>query len=189
MQFSEAKLPGVFIIDLEKIRDERGFFARALCHREFEAQGLTDDFVQANLSFNQKKFTLRGMHYQEAPYDEVKLVRCSKGKLLDVVIDLRPASPTHLNWMAQELDAERHTMIYIPKGFAHGYLTLADATEVFYQVSQYYTPDAEKGIRWDDPLFHIEWPQRKGLIISAKDLAWPDYRADKEVRHPNSRRE
>jgi dTDP-4-dehydrorhamnose 3,5-epimerase len=168
-------LSGVYIIALEKFEDERGFFARAFCRREFEKHNLSADFVQANLSFNRRENTLRGLHYQVFPHEEVKLVRCLRGSLFDVVVDLRADSGTYLKWVAFELDAERRNMIYIPEGFAHGYMTLADDTEVFYQVSEYYAPEAENGIRWDDPLFDIDWPQKAGLIISEKDAAWPNF--------------
>jgi dTDP-4-dehydrorhamnose 3,5-epimerase len=180
MQFFEASLAGVYIIELEKFEDDRGFFARAFCRREFEKHGLSADFVQANLSFNRRKNTLRGLHYQIFPHEEVKLVRCLRGRLFDVVVDLRTDSGTYLKWLAVELDAERRNMIYIPQGFAHGYMTLVDDTEVFYQVSAYYAPEAEKGIRWDDPQFRIDWPRGNGLIISEKDVAWPNFEAQKD---------
>lgn len=175
MDFKETKLSGAYIIDPVRLSDDRGFFARAWCRKEFEEQGLCSDFVQCNLSFNKKKGTLRGMHYQREPFAEVKIVRCTKGAVLDVIIDLRPESPTYLSWIGVELTEENHRMLYVPETFAHGYLTLTDNAEVFYQVSQFYTPDAEGGVRYNDPVFGIHWPETDQLEISKKDAAWPDY--------------
>ncbi len=175
MIFRETELKGAFIIELEKLEDARGFFARAWCQKEFEAHGLTARLVQCNLSFNKKRGTLRGMHYQAAPYEEVKLVRCTRGAVYDVIIDLRPESPTYKQWLGVELTADNYKMLYVPEGFAHGYQTLTDDAEVFYQVSQFYTPASERGVRWDDPAFGIEWPETDTRIISDKDESWPDY--------------
>ncbi|HXV42374.1 MAG TPA: dTDP-4-dehydrorhamnose 3,5-epimerase [Anaerolineae bacterium] len=174
MIFHETKLKDAYIIEIEKREDERGFFARGWCQHEFEAHGLVPRIVQANISYNKKRGTLRGMHYQIAPYAETKLVRCTRGALYDVIIDLRPASPTYKQWLGVELTAENYKMLYVPEGFAHGFITLEDITEATYQVSQFYTPGAEGGIRYDDPAFGIKWPVEV-QVISAKDQSWPDY--------------
>ena len=173
MIFKETKLKGAFIIEMEPIKDMRGFFARAWCKKEFEEHGLKPYLVQANITFSRKKGTLRGMHYQVAPYQEAKLVRCLKGALFDVIIDLRPDSPTYREWIDIELAEDNYKALYVPEGFAHGYQTLKDNTEVFYQVSQFYCPDSERGIRWNDPAFGIKWPQAQELVISEKDENWP----------------
>lgn len=174
MIFTETDLGGAFLIDLERREDERGFFARAWCAREFSENGLSTELVQCNLSSNRQTATLRGMHYQEAPYAEVKVVRCTRGAVYDVIIDLRPDSTTYGRWIGVELSAENGRMLYIPEGFAHGYETLVDGTETFYQVSEFYTPGAERGVRWDDPTFGIHWPLEP-QVISQKDRSWPDY--------------
>lgn len=178
MIFTETHLKGAFIIDIKKLQDHRGFFARGWCRREFEEHGLIPDVVQANISYNIKKGTLRGMHYQVDPYQETKLVRCTRGSILDVIIDLRPNSPTYLQWLGVELSEMNFRMLYVPKDFAHGFQTLEDETEVTYQVSQFYTPGAEQGIRFDDPTFGIEWPLPVA-VISEKDESWPDFEADR----------
>lgn len=175
MLFTETKLKGAFTLELKKIEDERGFFARSYCQKEMEEHGLTAQVVQTNVSFNPKKATLRGMHYQVAPYEESKLVRCTRGAIFDVIIDLRPASPTYKQWFGAELTADNYKMMFVPEGFAHGYLTLEDDTEVTYQVSQFYAPGAEQGIRWNDSAFNIEWPVEPELI-SEKDKAHPDFK-------------
>ena len=175
MRFTETKLPGAYIVELEPIRDNRGFFSRVICRREFDELGLTTDFVQANLTFSRRRGTLRGMHYQIAPHKEIKLVRCTRGAIYDVIVDMRPDSPAYLQWLALELTADNRRMIYIPGEFAHGYLTLRDNTEVFYEVAQYYAPEYERGFRWDDPAINIEWPKIEPLILSDKDRAWPDF--------------
>lgn len=175
MIFSETKLKGAFTLELKKIEDERGFFARSYCQKEMEAHGLTAQVVQANVSFNPKKGTLRGMHYQVAPHEESKLVRCTRGAIFDVIIDLRPDSPTYKQWFGVELTANNYKMMFVPEGFAHGYLTLENHTEVTYQVSQFYAPGAEQGIRWDDPAFNIQWSIEPELI-SEKDKAHPDFK-------------
>lgn len=174
MIFSETKLSGAYIIEMEKRGDTRGFFARAYCQHEFADLGLMTTIVQTNVSFSQTKGTLRGMHYQAAPYAEAKLIRCTQGSIFDVIVDLRPASPTYKTWIGVELSAANHRMLYVPEGFAHGFLTLEDEVEVTYQVSQFYTPEAERGARWDDPAFGIEWPLPVS-VISDKDCGWPDY--------------
>jgi dTDP-4-dehydrorhamnose 3,5-epimerase len=175
MIFTETKLKGAFIIDIEKREDERGFFARAWCQKELEAHSLNLQWIQANLAFSKKRGTLRGLHYQIAPYEEAKLMRCIRGAIYDVIVDLRPESPTYMQWLGVELTADNHRMLYIPEGFAHGYQSLADDTEVFYPVSQFYTPGSERGVCWNDPAFGIEWPVTKNLILSEKDKSWPDY--------------
>lgn len=174
MIFTETKLPGAFIIELERREDERGFFARAWCKKEFEAHSLNLDWVQANLAFSKRRGTLRGLHYQIAPYEEAKLMRCIRGAIYDVIIDLRPESPTYKRWLGVELTADNHKMLYVPEGFAHGYQTLMDNTETFYQASQFYSPESERGLRYDDPALGIEWPIDV-QVISDKDESWPDY--------------
>ena len=175
MIFRETELNGAFLIEPERLEDNRGFFARAWCRKEFMAHGLTGALVQSNISFNKRTGTLRGMHFQTAPYEEAKLVRCTMGAVYDVIIDLRPDSSTFLRWIAAELTAENHKMLYVPENFAHGYQTLADNTEVFYQVSQFYSPGSEQGLRYNDPTFGIKWPMDV-QVISHKDRSWPDYR-------------
>ncbi len=175
MNFTETELQGAYIIEPEKLGDERGFFARTFCSKEFEQHGLKSAFPQCNISFNKIKGTVRGMHYQSAPYEEVKLVRCTKGAVYDVIVDLRTQSPTYLKWIGVKLTEENHKMLYVPEGFGHGYQTLMDASEIFYQVSEFYTPEAEKGLRWNDPAHGIEWQKITPLLISEKDKNWPDY--------------
>ena len=175
MIFTPLELEGAFLVDLEPRADERGFFARAWCRDEFEAQGLDPALVQCNLSFNHLSGTLRGMHFQRAPHAEAKLIRCTRGAILDVIVDLRPDSTTHAQWLGVKLTDENRTALYVPEGFAHGYQTLVDSTETLYQVSAAYAPDAEGGVRWDDPAFAIEWPDADPRIVSEKDRAWPDY--------------
>ena len=174
MKFNEAKLNGAFIIEIEKLSDERGFFARSWCRKEFEDHGLISRLVQTNVSYNRKKGTLRGMHYQIAPYQECKLIRCTRGAIYDVIIDLRPDSETYKQWTGVKLTADNYSMLYVPEDFAHGFLTLTDNTEITYQVSQFYTPGSEKGIRFDDPAFNIQWPLEV-VVISDKDRTWPDF--------------
>lgn len=176
MIFQETKLKGAYIIDIKPFEDERGFFARAWCQREFEEHGLATQVVQVNLSHNKQKGTLRGMHYQLDPHAEAKMVRCIRGSIYDVIIDLRPDSPTYREWVGVELSASNHTMLYVPENFAHGFQTLEDDVEVLYQVSEFYTPGAERGIRYDDRAFNIEWPLDV-TVISAKDSSWADFDA------------
>jgi len=172
--FTSSRLQGVYTVDLAPIGDERGFFARTFCKKEFASRGLHDDWVQCNISFNQHSGTIRGMHYQRSPFGEVKLVQCIRGSIYDVVIDLRRASETYLQWEAFELNEQNRTMLYIPDGFAHGFQTLKDETEVFYQMGNYFQPDAAGGIRWDDPSLSIHWPLTC-TIISDKDLSYPEW--------------
>jgi dTDP-4-dehydrorhamnose 3,5-epimerase len=176
MIFKETNLPGVFEIRLEPSHDGRGFFARSWCQREFENYRLNRNVVQCNVSFNKLKGTLRGMHYQEAPKGEAKLVRCTSGSVYDVVIDLRADSPTFKRWISVTLTAEGRNMIYVPEGCAHGFLTLEDETEVFYQMSEFYTPELARGVRWDDPAFQIVWPE-KIEVISERDRTYADFEA------------
>ncbi len=156
--FRETKLQGAYLIEPERIEDERGFFARSFCQQEFASHGLNPHVVQCNISFNRKRGTVRGMHYQTAPHDEAKLVRCTRGAIYDVIIDLRPHSPTCRQWVAAELTAENRLMYFIPEGFAHGFQTLDDDTEVFYQMTEFYHPECARGVRWDDPVLAIHWP-------------------------------
>ncbi|MCB0213950.1 MAG: dTDP-4-dehydrorhamnose 3,5-epimerase [Anaerolineae bacterium] len=174
MIFHETKLENAYIIDIQKHQDQRGFFARAWCQNEFEAHGLVPRLVQTNISYNKVKGTLRGMHYQMAPHAETKLVRCTRGAIFDVIIDLRPDTATYKQWLGVELTAANYRMLYVPEGFAHGFITLEDNVEVTYQVSQFYTPEAESGVRYNDPAFGIEWPVAVA-VISDKDKSWPDY--------------
>jgi dTDP-4-dehydrorhamnose 3,5-epimerase len=175
MIFTETELGGAYVIDLEPREDARGFFARAWCENEFADHGLTTRIAQCNLSYNRSAGTVRGMHYQAAPHQEAKVVRCTRGAIYDVIIDLRPESPTFKRWTGVTLTAENRRTLYVPEGFAHGYQTLADETETFYFVSARYAPDAERGVRWDDPSFGIRWPEADGRTISEKDRAWPNF--------------
>lgn len=172
MIFTETPLRGAFVIDLEPRVDERGFFARTFCAREFEEHGLRPLVAQANVSFNLRSGTLRGMHYQLPPAAETKLVRCTRGAILDVIVDLRENSPTYLQHFGVELTAENRRALYVPELFAHGYLTRTDEAEVEYQVSEFYTPGQERGMRYDDPALGIAWPMPI-QVISDKDAAWP----------------
>lgn len=174
MIFHETKLSGVFEIQLETKADDRGFFVRTWCQQEFEAQGLSGKLVQCSLSFNSRKGTLRGMHYQAAPNPEIKLVRCSRGEICDVVLDLRPESPSFKDWVAVILTAENRRMIYVPEGCAHGFLTLKDDSEVSYQMSEFFHPESARGVRWNDPAFQIVWPA-KVEVISDRDRTYPDF--------------
>ncbi|MDO9540775.1 MAG: dTDP-4-dehydrorhamnose 3,5-epimerase [Kiritimatiellia bacterium] len=174
MIFVETKLKGAFIIEPERKEDERGFFARTWCRHEFEQHGLNPQLVQCSLSCNVKKGTLRGMHYQIFPHAETKLVRCTRGALHDVIVDLRSESPTFRCWIAMELTSENRKALYIPEGLAHGFQTLMDETEVLYQISEFYHPECARGVRWDDPVFKISWPSGP-RIISPKDQQYPDF--------------
>jgi dTDP-4-dehydrorhamnose 3,5-epimerase len=178
--FTETELKGSFVIELDRLEDERGFFARSWCQREFEARGLNAKIVQCNISFNKKRGTVRGMHYQEAPYEEARLVRCTSGAIYDVIVDLRPGSPVYLRHVAVILTAENRKMVYVPEGFAHGFQTLADDTEVLYQMSEFYSPSAARGVRWNDPALGIAWPEPL-RVISEKDRSYPDL--DVSLRH------
>ena len=174
MIFRETSVPGAFWIELEAHPDERGSFARTFCVREFEAHGLDPRVAQCNLSFNRRRGTLRGMHTQRAPHAEAKLVRCTRGSIYDVILDLRPGSGAHGKHVAVTLCARDGRMLYIPKGVYHGFLTLEDDTEVFYQMSEFYEPSAASGVRWNDPAFAIAWPGEV-RVISARDASYPDW--------------
>lgn len=175
MIFTETKLRGALIIEPERKEDERGFFARTWCRGEFAAHGLNPQLAQCSISFNPRKGTLRGMHFQCAPHEEAKLVRCTRGAAYDVIVDLRPASATFRKWMATELTAENRRMLYVPEGFAHGLQTLENNTEIFYQISEFYHPECACGVRWNDPAFAIAWPLEVS-VISQSDSGYADYR-------------
>jgi dTDP-4-dehydrorhamnose 3,5-epimerase len=175
MIFTETKLSGVYILDPERFEDERGFFAPAFSAREFAARGMADRFVESNISYSRKRGTLRGLHYQAAPDGQAKLVRCTRGAVYDVAVDLRPDSPTHKGWVGVELTAENRRMLYLPGDCAHGYQTLADDAEVFYMVSSTYVPASGRGFRWDDPAFRIEWPDVGERVLIERDRKYPDY--------------
>ena len=174
MVFLQTKIAGVFEIRPEFVHDERGFFARSWCQEEFASRGLSSQLVQCNISGNLRKGTLRGMHYQAAPFAETKLVRCTRGSIFDVALDLRPDSLTYKHWTAAVLTAENHHMLSIAEGCAHGFLTLENDCEVFYQMSEFYHPEAARGVRWNDPAFGIEWPET-AEVISARDASYPDF--------------
>lgn len=175
MVFNQTKFRGVYLIDIEPRADERGFFARTFCQQEFIEHGLNPQIIQCNISYNRKKGTLRGMHFQAPPSEEAKLVSCIGGAIYDVIVDLRPDSTTYREWLAVELGGRReHHMIYIPEGFAHGFQTLEDRSEVFYQMSASYAPECARGIRWDDPTFGIRWPSAPS-VISERDSSYPDF--------------
>jgi dTDP-4-dehydrorhamnose 3,5-epimerase len=173
MRFQPTPIAGVFLLEPEPLRDERGFFARTWCRREFAGRGLNPDLAQCSLSYNRKRGTLRGLHYQAPPWAEAKLVRCLRGAIYDVALDLRPQSPTFKQWYAAELSADDRRMLYIPEGCAHGFQTLSDDAEVFYQISQFHDPASARGVRWDDPAFGIAWPLQTGITISARDQSYP----------------
>lgn len=174
MKFNETILKGAFVIEVDKLIDDRGFFGRLWCERESEQYNLNTNIVQSNVSFSKKKGTLRGMHFQKHPYQETKLVRCTKGAVYDVIIDLRPNSSTYKKWVGVELTEHNQKMIYVPENFAHGFITLEDDTEVYYLVTQFYNKDAESGLRWNDPTFEIEWPLTV-TEISEKDSNHPNF--------------
>lgn len=177
MKFNPTPLAGAHTIELERRGDDRGFFARFFCEREFADAGLETRFVQINTSLTGKAGTLRGLHYQLPPAAEVKVVRCLKGALFDVIVDLRPDSPTYRKWFGAELTAENRVMMYVPRGFAHAFVTLAPDTEALYLVSAFYSPDDERGVRWNDPAIGIDWPVAP-VEISEKDRNWPDLQAE-----------
>jgi dTDP-4-dehydrorhamnose 3,5-epimerase len=175
MIFRETKLPGTHIIEVQRLEDDRGFFGRSFCRDQFIRWGLNPDVVQCNISFNRDAGTLRGMHYQSAPHAEDKLIRCTRGRLYDVIVDLRRESPTFKQWISQELTEDDLRMLYVPKGCAHGFQTLEDNTEVFYQMSEFFHPESARGVRWNDPAFGIQWPKGVQEILSERDRNWPDY--------------
>lgn len=175
MIFTPTNLSGAYLIRPEHIRDERGFFLRTWCKQEFQEHGLDVDLVQCNVSYNRRKGTVRGMHFQESPYGEVKIVRCVRGAIYDVIVDLRPESPTFKNHVAVELSATNADMLYVPQGFAHGFQTLENHSEVSYFMGSEYVPEAARGVRWDDPAFGIKWPIKSSITISEKDRNYSNY--------------
>lgn len=174
MRFTPTSLEGAFVVELEPHCDHRGFFARTWCQREFEEHGLDAQLVQCSVSYNERRGTLRGMHYQQPPHEEAKLVRCTAGAIHDVIVDVRPASPTYLRFIAVELSAANRRALYVPRGFAHGFQTLTDRCEVFYQMSAFFAPESARGFRWNDPLFAIEWPIDNPILVE-RDATYPDY--------------
>ena len=174
MKFSELDLKGAYLVEINKIEDDRGFFGRAWCKNEFDQHGLNSSVCQINTSYSHKKGTLRGMHYQVPPAPESKFIRCTSGSILDVIVDLRPESETFLQWTGIELSADNYRMVYVPERFAHGFVTLSDHSEVYYLATQFYTPAAERGLRWDDPALNILWPVSVE-VISDKDKKHPAF--------------
>jgi len=181
MKFTELAIPGAFLVEIEPLRDDRGFFARVFSQDEFETHGLPGHYPQTNLCLTEKRGTVRGMHFQLPPDQEVKLIRCCRGRIFDVIVDLRLQSDTHLQWIGVELDGEEHRMLVVPEGCAHGYQTLTDDCLLFYQVSAVYSPASERGARWNDPVFGIEWPIAES-ILSPKDRVHPDYDSPGDFR-------
>lgn len=176
MKLIETEVPGLYVIELDiRQQDERGFFARTWSRRELEDRGIEAEIQQCSISFNEKRGTLRGMHYQDEPFAETKVVRCTAGRIFDVALDLRPSSSTFRQWYGRELSQENRHMLLVPPGVAHGFQTLEDASEVFYQISQNFVPEAAKGVRWNDPAFGIEWPEAEKRIISPRDQSFEDY--------------
>ncbi|MCF6245791.1 MAG: dTDP-4-dehydrorhamnose 3,5-epimerase [Desulfobacula sp.] len=175
MRFIPTKFAGSYLIEPEPFSDDRGFFARIYCRNEFKKKGLNPNFVQCNISYNRVRNTLRGMHYQKAPYGEAKLVKCIRGAIYDVIIDLRCNSETVTQWFGVELTAENRKSVYIPEGFAHGFLTITDDTEVLYQMSEFFHAESSSGVRWNDPAFAIDWPE-KIAVISDRDAHYPDFK-------------
>ncbi|HEY4135698.1 MAG TPA: dTDP-4-dehydrorhamnose 3,5-epimerase [Alphaproteobacteria bacterium] len=182
MIFTETRLAGAFVIEPEPATDERGLFARTFCAREFAAHGIETAVAQCSASFNKHKGTLRGLHYQAPPHNEAKLVRVTAGAIYDVAVDLREGSPTYGQWAAAELTAENRRMFFIPKGCAHGFQTLRDDSEVFYQIAEFYEPASARGLRWDDPELAIAWPDRATPILSERDRGFPGLRDVTPVR-------
>ncbi|HEY0322877.1 MAG TPA: dTDP-4-dehydrorhamnose 3,5-epimerase [Pyrinomonadaceae bacterium] len=176
MKFTETVLKGAYIVEMEPHGDERGFFARTWCRQEFEVHGLNPQLAQCSTSFNKRRGTLRGLHYQADPYQEAKLVRCTRGSIYDLIVDIRPGSETFKKWLSVELSAEDLLMLYVPEGFAHGFQTLEDDTEVFYQISEFYHPECSRGISWNDPAFDFRWPIQE-RIMSERDQRFPDFKA------------
>ncbi len=174
MILRELEIPGAYVVELERLGDERGFFARSFCEQEFATEGIDVRMVQSNISFNRRHGTLRGLHYQAKPFEEDKLVRCTMGSAWDVIVDLRTESPMVTRWVAQTLSAENRRALFVPRGCAHGFLTLEDDTEIFYQMSEYYKPEAARGVAWDDPAFGIEWPEAPA-VVSERDASYPRF--------------
>jgi len=182
--FTETELPGVVVVELEKLQDERGFFARSFCSEEFAGHGLVSHFPQANISYNREKGTLRGLHYQADPKPEPKLVRCTRGAIFDVAVDLRSDSPSYCRWTARELSADNHLGLYIPAGCAHGFVTLEDDSEVSYLMGESYHPGLARGVRWNDPAFAIDWPLAPA-VVSERDAGYPDFKIERPNRNSN----
>jgi dTDP-4-dehydrorhamnose 3,5-epimerase len=180
MNFLPTNLAGAFLLEVQPLVDERGSFARTWCVREMAAHGLVGEIAQCSLSTNKRAGTVRGMHFQRTPHEEVKLVRCQRGAIFDVIIDLRPGSPSYRRWQGFELTADDHRTLYVPRGFAHGFQTLTDDTEIFYQISEFYVPEASAGVRWDDPAFRVAWPLPISTIAD-KDNRWPDFQPDFQI--------
>ena len=178
MRFVSVRLEGAFLVEIELIEDARGFFARTWCREVFAEHGLDSELAQCSISRSARAGTLRGMHFQRAPHAEAKLVRCTRGAIFDVIIDLRPESPTYTEWFGTNLDEANGSALYVPRGFAHGFQTLTDETDVLYMISHPYAADAAVGVRWDDPAFGIDWPEAATRTISERDLAWPDFPPD-----------
>ena len=176
MRFVETKLGSAYVIEPENYSDERGFFGRTFCQQEFQKHELNPCVAQCSVSFNKKKGTLRGMHFQVAPHQEAKLVRCTMGSIFDVIVDLRPDSPTFKQYFSANLSAENRRALYVPEGFAHGFQTLEDNSEVFYQISEFYVPECARGVRWNDPAFAIQWPDDERIILD-RDQSYPDFAA------------
>ena len=174
MKFTEAPIKGAYIIDVNRIGDDRGYFGRLWCEKEFEEHGLVSNISQSNIGVSKLAGTLRGLHYQTAPHQEVKIVRCSRGAMFDVILDLRPESPTYKQWFGMELNEENATMLYVPEGCATGYLTLKDNTEMYYHATEFYHPESATGVRHNDPAFGIEWPGEI-TTMSENDVSWPDF--------------
>jgi dTDP-4-dehydrorhamnose 3,5-epimerase len=179
--FHATEIPGVVVVDIERREDERGFFARTFCREEFAAQGMVTEFVQCSISYNRRRGTLRGMHFQAEPYGEAKLVRCSRGAIFDVALDLRPQSPAFKRWVGVELNDENGRMLYLPKGCAHGFQTLVDDSEVLYHISEFYHPEASAGVRWDDPAFGIKWPLDAAASLSVSDRLRPNWTSEERA--------
>lgn len=177
MIFTPTDLPGAYIIDPERHEDSRGFFARTWCTQEFQAHGLNPHIVQCSMSYNARRGTIRGLHYQVPPFEEAKLIRCTQGAIYDVVVDLRTSSKTYTHYVGGELTAGNRRMIYVPEGCAHGFMTLEDDTEVCYQMSRPFSPDHARGVRWDDPAFGIEWPDLQPIMLD-RDRTYPDFRSE-----------
>lgn len=186
MIFTPTDLQDALIIEVERRRDDRGFLARVFCETEFSQHGLATRFVQASTIYSAGRDTLRGLHYQQAPHEEVKLVRCTDGGAHVVIVDLRPDSRTYMGWAAFELNPVNGRLLYVPEGFAQGYQTLADGTEIAYHMTHEYVPAAARGVRWDDPAFGIEWPTATHRLISARDQSWPDYEPNRRVLVQNA---
>lgn len=174
MIFRETGLAGAWIVEIERFEDERGFFARTWCERELSERGLESRLAQCSISWNRHRHTLRGLHYQAAPHEEVKLVRCTSGSIHDVIVDIRPDSPTFKKWFGVVLSAENRRALYIPAGFAHGFLSVAENSEVLYQISAFHHPESARGLRWNDPAFAIDWPVDPA-VISDRDAGYPDF--------------